>query len=267
MTIRSRLLRVETSTALPAAPAANPSVTEADLSGLPHVVQRYLGFMRVVGRPRDRSFRARFQGRFRLRPGQRWMPMDAWQYNAAGDIARIFMMRIAWGGIVPMLGSDTYLRGQGRMEGKLLNVVTVADGCGPEFDVGELATWLNDAILVAPSMLLSPVTTWAEVDDRSFDVTVTDAGLTVTARVTVDERGAPSNFLTSDRYAALPGGPVRAPWTTPVAGWSLAGERPLPTGGSAVWHLPEGPFTYAEGRFVPESMEYNVAPGRSGQRR
>lgn len=153
------------------------------------------------------------------------------------------------------------------MQGKLLNVVTVADGHGREFDVGELATWLNDAILVAPSMLLGPATTWADVDDSSFAVTVTDAGLTVAAQVTVDERGAPSDFRTTDRYAALPGGPVRAPWTTPVAGWSLSGERPLPTGGSAVWHLPEGPFVYAEGRFVPESIEYNVAPGGSGRKR
>lgn len=264
MTIARRLLCAEASAELPTAPGANPSVTEADLSPLPQVVQRYLRFMRVVGRPPDWSFRARFEGRFRLRPGQRWMPMDAWQYNAAGEIARIFVMRIVWGGIVPMLGSDTYLRGQGRMEGKLLNVVPVADGHGPAFDLGELATWLNDAILVAPSMLLSPATTWAEVDDRSFDVSVTDSGLTVSARVSVNERGAPSDFRTTDRYAALPGGPVRAPWTTPVAGWALSVDRPLPTGGSAVWHLREGPFTYAEGRFVPETMEYNVAPGRPG---
>lgn len=41
------------------------------------------------------------------------------------------------------------------MRGKLLNVVAVPDGHGPKFDIGELATWLNDAVLVAPSMLLS----------------------------------------------------------------------------------------------------------------
>lgn len=52
------------------------------------------------------------------------------------------------------MGSDTYLRGRGPDAGKLLNVLTVADGQGPEYDVVELATWLNDAILVAHSLLL-----------------------------------------------------------------------------------------------------------------
>ena len=266
MSTHSRFLRAEAAAGLPPGPALNEQVSDGDLSHLPSPVQRYLGFMGVAGRPPDWSFRARFHGRFRLRPAQRWMRYDAWQYNCATPVSRISHMRISWAGIVPMLGTDTYLRGRGRMQGKLLNAVTVANGQGPEFDVGELATYLNDAILVAPSMLLGPATSWAEVDDRCFDVTLSDSGLTATARVWLDERGAPSDFSTTDRFAALPGGPVQARWTTPVAGWEFFGDRPLPTGGSAIWHLSEGPFVYAEGRFVPDSIEYNVAPGESERR-
>ena len=40
-------------------------VTEADLDPLPETARRYLRFMRVVGRPRDWSFRMGFTGRFR----------------------------------------------------------------------------------------------------------------------------------------------------------------------------------------------------------
>ncbi|MGH9264198.1 MAG: DUF6544 family protein [Acidimicrobiales bacterium] len=249
-------------TGAPAGAGATAPVTEDDLAKLPAPVVRYLRFMGLPGRPRDWSFRARFRGRFRLRPGQRWMPLDAWQYNGAVDVVRIFEMRLRFAGVVPMVGSDTYLRGHGRMLGKLANVVTVADGQGPEFDAGELSSWVNDAVLLAPSMLLGPATGWAGVDDRSFDVTFSDAGLTVRARVSLDDRGAPVNFSTTDRYAALPGGPVRARWTTPIAGWEEVGGRPVPTGGAAVWHLEDGDFTYAEARFVPGTVEYNVGPGR-----
>lgn len=264
MNLHERLLRAEAAAHLAADPPANLAVTGEEVSALPPTVQRYLRFMGVVGRPPDWSFRARFRGRFRLRPRQRWMPLEAWQYNSAVDVARIFHMRVRWAGVVPMVATDTYIRGRGHMRGKLLDVLTVADGQGPEFDIGELATYLNDAILVAPSMLLGSAT-WSEVDDRSFEVTLADAGLTATARVSVNERGAPSDFSPTDRYAALPGGPVRARWTTPVAGWQMVGDRPFPTGGSAVWHLSDGPFIYAERRFVPGSVEYNVAPGRSGR--
>ena len=78
----------------------------------------------------------------------------------------------------------------------------------------------------------------------------------VTARVFLDEQGAPRDFSTDDRYAALPGGPVRAEWTTPIAGWTRTAGRAVPTRGSAVWHLPDGDFTYAEFTFGPHAVEY-----------
>ena len=82
----------------------------------------------------------------------------------------------------------------------------------------------------------------------------------MTARVLIDERGAPRNFSTTDRYAALPGGPVRAEWTTPVTQWNFRGGQPLPEPGAAIWHLADGPFTYAKGGVVPATVVYNVRP-------
>jgi hypothetical protein len=233
-------------------------VTEADLVALPVAARRYLDFMGVVGRPRDRTFRARVTGRFRMRPGQGFMPFDAWQYNTRFPVARLFHMRVDFAGLVPMVGRDAYLGGLGRMRGKLLGLLPVADGSGVEFDTGELATWLNDAILLSPSMLLDEATTWSAVDDDSFAVAFTDIGLRVEARVLVDRRGAPLVFSTHDRYAALPSGPLRAEWTTPVARWDLVAGRRLPGPSAAIWHLPEGPFTYVEGGVVPDSVEYDV---------
>ena len=128
------------------------------------------------------------------------------------------------------------------------------------FDVGELVTWLNDAVLLAPSFLLIPSVSWSEVDDQSFEVAVEDRGRTVRARVFLDGRGAPSDFSTTDRYADLPGGLARTQWTTPVASWGAARGRPFPGPVSAVWHLPEGPMPYAEGRFDPASVEFDLPP-------
>ncbi len=73
------------------------------------------------------------------------------------------------------------------MVGRLLGLITVVDGHGEEFDIGELVTWLNDAVLLAPSMLLASSTTWSEVHDEAFDVSVTNAGHTVTGRVFLDD--------------------------------------------------------------------------------
>src|SRR4051794_20688325 len=149
-------LRGVAAAALPAGPASTGPVAEEDLTGLPPPAARYLRAMGVVGRPRTWSLRAHFVGRFRRRAHQPWMSMDAWQYNSAVDVARLFRMRLTFARVVPMWGWDTYRAGTGRMIGKALDLVTVADGSGPQFDISELVTWLNDAVLMAPSMLLGP---------------------------------------------------------------------------------------------------------------
>jgi hypothetical protein len=244
------------------APAPTNVVTGDEVAGLPATVQRYLRFMGVVGRPAVASFRAHLRGEFRMRPGQRFKRADVWQYNTAAPIARVFWMRIDMaGGLLPMVGRDSYLEGRGRMLGKLFDTVVVADGEGEPFDIGELTTWLNDAVLMAPSMLLRAPVSFQEVDDSSFALSLTDAGRTVSARVVLDERGAPVDFRTEDRYADLPGGPVRMPWSTPTDGWQEVDGRHIPTRGSAVWHLPEGEFTYAVFEFSPDSVEWNSDMG------
>ncbi len=245
---------------LPAAPTTDTVVTDEQLAELPVVVRRYLQFMGVPGQPQIWSFQAGFRGRFWLRRGLGWMPAEARQYNSAVDTARVFVMRVRVAGIVPMIGYDTYLGGQGRMIGKLFDRFTVADGRGEEFDIGELTTYLNDAILLAPSMLLGPATTWTHVDPDSFDVTLGDAGHTVTGRVFLDESGAPTDFATTDRYAALPSGLVRAEWHTPVQSWQRIEGRAVPGSVQAVWHLPTGPLPYITGGFQPETVHFNIPP-------
>ena len=136
------------------------------------------------------------------------------------------------------------------MRGKLFGALPVASGTGPHFTTSELVTWLNDAVLLAPSMLLDPAVQIREDrDDDWFRVELTDGGRSVAARVLVDENGAPRDFSTDDRYADLPGGLVRCRWRTPVEGWTDLAGRPVPVGAKAVWQLTSGPFTYAELEF------------------
>jgi hypothetical protein len=238
-------------------------ITDTDLDQLPEPAQRYMRYMGVVGRARDWSFLVRFQGRFR-RSGQPWMPCEAWQYNTNQPVTRIFHMRIDFFYVLPMVGRDTYVGGKGAMVGDVLGLVTVADGSGHEFDVGELVTYLNDALVLAPSMLLDGSTKWAAVDDGSFDVSITDCDNSATARVVVDPNGAMRNFSTEDRWCDLPGGLVRAPWSTPIAGWTEFDGRPWPTGARAVWHLPDGELPYVEGTFTAGSIRRNISPLEAG---
>jgi len=150
------------------------------------------------------------------------------------------------------------------MVGKLLDVLTVIDGNGPEFDMGELVTYLNDMVLLAPSMLLVPAVTFSPVDARSFDVSLVDHGIQVKGRVFVGDRGAPVDFETTDRFCedpASPGRLLRARWTTPVMGFREHEGRKLIARGQAVFHLSDGDHPYADFEVVPGSVAFNVRPG------
>lgn len=64
---------------------------------------------------------------------------------------------------------------------KSLDLFPLADGTGEEYDIGELVTYLNDAVMLAPSMLLTSAVAFAPVDAGSFDVSLSDHGRTVTS--------------------------------------------------------------------------------------
>ena len=282
---------------LPPGPVDERPVTEDDLVGLPPAARRYFGFMGVIGRPRDWSFRARFVGRFRLNPKLGWMPAEAWQYDSAITVGRVFVMRIRFARVVPMIGVDIYHDGHGRMLGKLGGLVTVADGQGEEFDIGELTTYLNDAVLLAPSFLLRPTVAWAQLDNDSFDVTLSDNGRSVTAGVFLDHhccRGRRPSILAiiappiSGNREPRPGRrqvinresrrrqKTKSPAPQLLEGASslqtIAGHGELPTGSSAGSDHPSRPFDgetdgcSVSPRMAPEPSPANFATRQARKR-
>ncbi len=259
--LERKLLHEVSALGLPTPVGEGPLVTEDDVAPLPPAARRYLRFMGAVGRPRVRSFLMRFEGRFLF--GGEWVPCECAQYNALAPVTRVFHMRLRVKGIVPTYVRDTYHRGHGHMLGKVLDAVAMVDDASEEVTVGECVTWLNDAVLMAPSMLLAPAVAWADAGDGAFDLALTDEGRTVRARVFVDAEGAVTDFATTDRYYAPPGSkspPARAEWRTPVAGWQSHGGRRFPTAARAVWMLPEGPLPYADFPFDPAAFFADAPP-------
>lgn len=128
MRMRRRFLREAAAAGLPVGPGPANVVSMSQIVRLPEPAQRYLQFMGVVGHPQDWSFRLGFTGRFRTKPQQPWMKCEAWQYNSRLALARIFHIRLRLGGLLPIIGRDTYIDGHGRMLVKRLDVFTVADG-------------------------------------------------------------------------------------------------------------------------------------------
>jgi hypothetical protein len=246
--------------ALPRAarPAGDP-VTSADLAGLPVPARRYLRFVGAVGRPHDRSLRARFVGRFRFRPDGPWLRCEAWQFTTAEPAARLFRMRLHRPGLPPMTGWDTYRDGRGGLRATVLGVLPVAQAAGPRFDVAEQVTRLGDALLLAPPMLLRSAVGWDEGSDPDqFRISFTDAGCTVDAEVLVAPTGRCAKAA-----------PTTGGRSCPEGACGPGGARPSTAGGPSgapADHRgprrlgPAGrPFPYAE--LTPTDVAFDVGPG------
>lgn len=230
--------------------ALHEVVSHAEMSALPRTVRRFMNFYGVAeGTPKHTAMSLRWTGQFRLAPDKPWVPMEAVQRDTRTPVARIFLMRARINGVLPVFVHDTYVDGHGKVLAKLADVVPVVEASGSALSLNELVTWVDDCVHFAPSMLLGRHTHWIKVDDHAFDVVFYDGGRKIAARVHVDERGAPIDFETDDRFLDDPQDPkhplIRGRWTTPSRAWQRVGEQVLPTQTDATWELPHGAFTYA----------------------
>jgi hypothetical protein len=234
-----------------------PSVlTEADLGGLPDVVQRYIRASGMLGQPRVRDFHATWTGRIRSSPQSPWMPFEAEQFNAFDAPSRFFLMDARMKG----LPADVYhsFRETGAtMQVKILSAFTVVDARGPDLTRAETVTLFNDLCFFAPGELVSPRITWGPGDARSVSAQFTLGPNTVHAELRFNERDELIDFVTDDRLNFAPDGKscTQMRWTTPVGDYAQMGPVLVPTKASVLWHPASGAFAYGE--FKLTGLSYN----------
>jgi hypothetical protein len=176
---------------LPSGPGDQDPATEADIARLPEPARRLSDFHAsgrstaglVISCPIDGAVPAT------TGPGLDALRRAAVQQQRGDHPGPAYAAGLCWRGACQCSALTPTLAGTGQMRGKILNLIPVLNGSGREYDIGELVTYLNDACIVAPSMLLTPAATWTAVDDRAFDVTLVDRGNTTTARIFVDDIG------------------------------------------------------------------------------
>ncbi len=241
-----------------ARPVETHVVTEADLTGLPEPVRRYLRATGVVGQPRVWNYRLRFRGRIRGAPGARWMPFEADQQSFADQPARLFLMRARMVAL-PVEAFHRLIGGRATMQVKIAGAIPMVDARGDVMDQSEAVTLFNDMCLLAPGTLLDPGIGWEQVDAHTVRARFAHGGHTISATLLFGDDGLLTNFISDDRSRSSPDGKVftRLRFSTPVRDYRDFGSVRLAGHGEARWTLPEGEFSYGE--FDLQDVAYNVA--------
>ncbi len=234
-----------------------PLVNEADLSHLPKPVQRYLHLTGVPGRPRIHNFRAVFSGDFRNGLKSPWMAFRSEQYNFLDRPTRLFLMRASMYGL-PVEGLHLFRGDSATMQIKLASLVQLVDAGGPQMNQAETVTLFNDMCLLAPASLIDQQRIqWEDAGPSAARARFTHLGNTVSALLSFNEAGELIDFISNDRFYSPDGKTFLSyPWSTPVRNYKDFGGRKIVSHGEAVWHTPEGKFSY--GRFNLAQIEYNL---------
>lgn len=224
--------------------AEMPVLTEEDLAPLPEPVRRYIALTGSVGRPVVTEIVMHFDAAMYDAPGEPGMIGPVVQYERFDAPHRLFFMDTKMKGL-PVAVLHDFNRDQATMRVRLAGLANVVDISGPELTRTETVTVLNDIAFFAPSRLTDQRLEWTAIDDTSARVDFTLGSNTVSAELIFNEAGELVDFVSEDRGMLEKDGSLTiARWTTPLGnyrefdGWRLASE------GNAIWHLPEGPFTY-----------------------
>tara|TARA_R110002050_G_scaffold45001_1_gene106908 strand:+ start:49343 stop:50434 length:1092 start_codon:yes stop_codon:yes gene_type:complete len=227
-------------------------LSEEDLAPLPICVQKYLGYVGAVGKPKVYNMKIVFKGEMRDK-GKDWFPFESVQYNFFGVPRRLFFMKAKVMGL-PTNGYHKYTNETARMQIKLLSLFPVVDLEEPELYPTETVTFFNDLCLFAPAALIDDRISWETLDALSARATFHNNETIISAELYFNEKGQLVNFVSNDRYSVAE---MKAfPFSTPVNNYKNINGYQLPSYGEATWHYPDGEFVY--GKFEVADIIYNV---------
>ena len=227
-----------------------PILTEAAIAHLPPPVRRYIALTGAIGRPVVTEITLRFDAAMFDAPGAPGMTGPVVQYERFDTPDRLFLMTTRMKGL-PVAVLHDFQRDRATMRVRLAGLFNVVDIGGPDLTRTETVTILNDLAFFAPSRLTDPRLNWTEIDDRRAGVNFALGPNTVSAELVFNDADELVDFVSDDRGMLEKDGTLRIlRWTTPLGeyrdfdGWRVASE------GDAIWHLPEGPFTYGHLRLT-----------------
>ena len=229
-------------------------VTRAMVDVLPEPVQRYMLFSNVLGKPWINNVVLRQSGKFRTGFDRRWMPMKAVQRYEIDPPAFVWNARFRVGGIPLLRARDEYSSGQGHMLGKLAGLITLFNVQGDEIAQGAMVRYLSEMIWF-PTAFLGRNISWKAVDNESADVSLSDAGRTVTGRMFLDHEGKLLSFA-AERYRENNGDFSLDHWSTPITEYGAMAGLNIPLRGQAMWHLHQTDFIYAD--VAIDEIRYNT---------
>lgn len=212
------------------------------LAELPLPVQKYLRLCGIHKEQRPDHVFFTMNGKMQNGKGS-WFDFTSEQYDFFEPYSRSFFMLGKIKGLkVP--GYHKWTDGKGSMDVSLFGLIPILHYEGQMMYQSDAVTLLNDICLMVPSALLDPNFRWENIDSFTTKIYFPYPGGEVSANLIFDEEGKLINFVSEDRYDVGKGKIFR--FSTPVTAYTRINGTNVVKSADAIWHYPEGDFTYAK---------------------
>jgi hypothetical protein len=158
-----------------------------------------------------------------------------------------------FGMMVP--GYHRYVEAKATMDIRLFGLFPIIKQSGNIMNKTETVTLFNDMCLMVPAALIDKRIQWEPIDSLTTEAVFTNNGISISAILYFNEMGQLINFTSDDRTAISDMKQYR--FSTPVAGYKNINGINVMSGGEAIWHYPDGDFTY--GKFNLKTIQYNLS--------
>jgi hypothetical protein len=194
------------------------------------------------------------KGEMRMSPGARWIPFTAEETIEARQSEFVWRAHFLSGRVLPVLVTDAYEKGQGRLLVQLGGVLDAVNARGPEVDRAELQRCLADVLRCPPRLLVHPTLDWNPVGPGTLRVRDTMDAMGATIDIDLGEDGCPFRCR-AERPRQAGRKAIATPWSACAQDFHQWEGLRVPRQVEAAWHLPGGVFAYFRGEVTSFAAE------------
>jgi hypothetical protein len=230
-------------------------LTEEKIKNLPEPIKNYLRKCGYVNQPIIYNADVFWKESFiKLKPEKDWAELTTRQFNSVNPISRIAYMEFK---TMPVTGRDIYRNGQGKMNGKLFNLIPIINGKGKEVSQSSLITIFCEFLFI-PGYILQDYAKWESVDEKTVRATLYEKEFIVSGIFYFDNEGLFSRFETEDRYYTDEKRKyIKTRFSAIIDSYQTKDSKLIPEKVRIVWRLKNGDYEYYKG--TVDKIESNVA--------
>jgi hypothetical protein len=201
-----------------------------------------------------RNVRFAERGEMRSAPEAPWIPFSAEETIDTTRSGFCWQARLRSSRIQTVVVTDAYEEGHGRLVAKLGGLIPVANFHGPEYDKGEIQRYLASALQCPPILFNHKTLEFTAVGPATLRLRDRMDPTDAAVDLDIAENGSPAGGR-AERPRAVGKRTILTPWSAKCGDFLDREGLRIPSWTEAIWHFPEGPFTYYKSEITSYALQ------------